>query len=725
MLSKMFKGIPSVLKVFPVALLLSAVAFGQSTKPKHSFDVAEIHASNSADQWVSLSVLPDGSVRFHNATLRTIIAAAYNVDVERVTGGPSWLDSDRFDIDAETAPVSKDDLFVMVQNLLAERFKLVIHHDKKVTQDYSLTVQKGGPKFQPAATANAGCAPVDGVPTQLHVACHSFSMKELADFLPQYAGGYITLPVVDLTELKGAYDFQIDWMARRPYDAAVANTAAGAAKDPLAVSIFEALTNIGLTLTKRDNPLDVVVVESIERTPTNKTAEANKTLAVPPLKTEELAAIDSFVTAEMGRERIPGLAVGIYSRGQILLAKGYGLANVELNVPAKAETIFQSGSVGKQFTSAAIMMLVEEGKIGLDDSIVKYFPNAPESWKPILVKNLLSHTSGLAEYETAERSGAKGPFYLRLDFTEDQIVEKIEELPIEFKPGEKWNYRNTNYVLLGVMIHKVTGKFFADYMQERIFKPWSMASTRLISEADIIPNRSAGYELRAGKIRNQDWVSPSFNSTADGTLYYNVLDLARWDEALYGTSLLKQSSLDRIWTPFLLNDGKPNPAGYGFGWIISKVNGHKLIQHGGAWQGFTCYIARFPDDNLSVVVLTNLAGANPGLIAHRVSELVNPALKPPPPKERKEITIDPKLFDAYVGRYELAPNVFFTVTRTENHFFAQLSGQDRLEVFPETTRDFFLKAVDAQLTFVTDGQGRATELILHQNGRDQHAKRIE
>jgi uncharacterized protein (TIGR03435 family) len=725
MLLNLRKGIPSMSWAFPVAFLLSVVAFGQSTKPQHSFDAAEIHASNSADQWTSLGVLPNGHVRSHNATLRMIIAAAYNVDLDRVTGGPSWLDSDRFDIDAETAPVSKDDLLVMAQNLLAERFKLVIHHDKKVTQDYALAVQKGGPKFQPAATANSGCASVDGVPAQIHLACHSFSMKDLADLLPQAAGGYITLPVVDLTELRDAYDFQLDWMARRPYDASVANTAAGAPKDPLAVSIFDAVANIGLTLTKRDNPLDVIVVESIERTPTNKSAEAYKTLAVPALKTEELAAIDSFVTAEMGRERIPGLAVGIYSRGQILLAKGYGLANVELNVPVKPETIFQSGSVGKQFASAAIMTLVEEGKIGLDDSIVKYFPNAPESWKPILVKNLLSHTSGLAEYETPERSGPKGPFYLRLDFTEAQIVEKIEALPIEFKPGEKWNYRNTNYVLLGVIIHKITGKFYADYLQERIFKPWNMTATRLISEADIIPNRSSGYELRGGKLRNQDWVSPAFNSTADGTLYYNVLDLAKWDEALYGTSLLKQSSLDRIWTVFPFNDGKPNPADYGFGWIISEANGHKVIQHGGAWQGFTCYIARFPDDNLSVVVLTNLAGANPGLIAHRISELINPALKPPPPKERKEITIDPKLFDAYVGRYELAPNVIFTVTRTENHFFAQLSGQDRLEIFPESTRDFFLKVVDAQLTFVTDGQGRATELILHQNGRDQHAKRIE
>jgi CubicO group peptidase (beta-lactamase class C family) len=307
-------------------------------------------------------------------------------------------------------------------------------------------------------------------------------------------------------------------------------------------------------------------------------------LPTSQLTPEQVASIDRFVAAEMGREHVPGLAIGIYSRGQILLAKGYGLANVELNVAVKPETVFQSGSVGKQFVSAAIMMLVEEGKIALDDSIVKYFPSAPKSWEAIQVKNLLSHTSGLAEYESEERIGPKGPFYLRLDFTEDELVEKVESLPVEFKPGERWNYRNTNYLLLGVMIHKLTGSFYADYLQARIFKPLGMSSTRLISEVDIIPNRSSGYELHDDKLQNQSWVSPTFDSTADGTLYFNVMDLAKWDEALYETKLLKQSSLDQIWTVFPLNDGKPNPGDYGFGWRISSVNGHKVIGHGGGWQ---------------------------------------------------------------------------------------------------------------------------------------------
>jgi CubicO group peptidase (beta-lactamase class C family) len=332
----------------------------------------------------------------------------------------------------------------------------------------------------------------------------------------------------------------------------------------------------------------------------------------------------------MTRQRIPGLEVGVYSRGRILLAKGYGLSDVELDVPVTPETLMQSGSVGKQFVSAAIMMLVEEKKLSLDDSITRYFPDAPATWKPILIKNLLSHTSGLSEYESGDRIGPNGPFYLRLDFTEDELIKKIYALPIEWAPGEKWGYRNTNYVVLGVLIHKITGERYDQFLHDRIFAPLGMTSTRLISDRDVIKNRSSGYEIdHKGELKNQEWVSPTFSSTADGTLYFNVLDLAKWDEALY-TTRLTQASLDRIWTVYPLNDGKPNPANYGFGWEITQFHGHKLIEHGGAWQGFTCDISRYPDDSLTVVVLTNLdAGhSRPGLIAHVVAGLVEPALMP-------------------------------------------------------------------------------------------------
>lgn len=231
--------------------------------------------------------------------------------------------------------------------------------------------------------------------------------------------------------------------------------------------------------------------------------------------------------------------------------------------------------MGKQFVATAVLMLVEEGKLSRDDPIVRYFPDAPASWESIPLKNLLSHTSGPAEYETPEPTGPYGPFYLRMDYTDDELVKKVEALPIEYAPGEKFNYRNTNYLLLGILIHRVTGKPNWDFLAQQIFKPLGMDSTRLINETDIIPNRAAGYDLQGSELRNRQWVSPTFNSTADGALYFNVLDLAKWDEGLYTTRLLKQSSLDSMWTVFTLNDGTPNSAGYGFGWFIGEQKGHR------------------------------------------------------------------------------------------------------------------------------------------------------
>jgi CubicO group peptidase (beta-lactamase class C family) len=345
---------------------------------------------------------------------------------------------------------------------------------------------------------------------------------------------------------------------------------------------------------------------------------------------DEGTKVDAYARAEMQRERIPGLALGVYRDGKIVKAEGYGIANLEWDAPVKPDTLFQSGSVGKQFAATAVMMLVEEGKVGLDDPVQKYFPDAPDTWKGIKIRNLLSHTSGLGEYENGPRTKPDGPFYLRLDMTEDEMYKKIAAMPMDFKPGEDWSYRNTNYVLLGILIHKVTGKFYGDYLQERIFQPLGMTSTRIISEADIIPHRASGYELVKGELKNQEWVSPTFNSTADGTLYFTVLDLEKWDAALYTEKLLKRSSLDQMWTVMNLNNGQPNKANYGFGWSIKLVNGHKLIEHGGAWQGFSSHIARYVDDKLTVVVLANLdaAHAQADKIAHAVAGFYVPALVP-------------------------------------------------------------------------------------------------
>ena len=330
--------------------------------------------------------------------------------------------------------------------------------------------------------------------------------------------------------------------------------------------------------------------------------------------------VDAAVLEEMHQQKIPGLALAVIRDGNVT-AKGYGLANVELNVPVSPQTIFQSGSLGKQFTATAVMMLVEEGKLSLDDKIVKYFPDAPSSWKDITVRNLLSHTSGIQNYTTEAMN-------YRRDYTEDDLLKLAESTPLDFAPGTSWRYSNTGYVLLGILVHKITGEFYGDFLHQRIFAPLGMTTTRILSEADIIPNRAAGYRLVNGELKNQEWVAPLLNTTADGSLYFTVLDLAKWDAALYTEELLKRASLDQMWTVAKLNDGKPNAGNYGFGWFVHQANGKRLLEHGGAWQGFTTQICRYVDERLTVVVLTNLdAGhSNPGRIAHRVAGLYDPAL---------------------------------------------------------------------------------------------------
>lgn len=331
------------------------------------------------------------------------------------------------------------------------------------------------------------------------------------------------------------------------------------------------------------------------------------------------AKVDEFIRAEMQKQKIPGVSLAVVKDGQIVYAKGYGFANVEHQVPVKPETVFQSGSVGKQFTAAAVMLLVEEGKINLEDKISKYFADTPETWKDITIRHLLTHTSGMGDYPR--------DFDLRADYTEDELYKKIKLAPLTFQPGEKWAYSNLGFVTLGILINKVSGKFYGDFLQERVFKPLGMTTARVINEADIIPNRASGYRLVKGEIKNQDWVSPSVNTTADGALYLTVYDMVKWDAALGGDKLLKKASLEQSWTPVKLNDGKTHP--YGFGWMFGEVNGKRIIEHGGAWQGFKAMISRYPDDKLSVIVFANLINANEKKLAHGVAAIFNPALAPP------------------------------------------------------------------------------------------------
>ena len=333
--------------------------------------------------------------------------------------------------------------------------------------------------------------------------------------------------------------------------------------------------------------------------------------------------VDEVVRAEMKRQKIPGMAVAVVRDGTVLLASGYGLANVELQVPVTDRTIFQSGSVGKQFTAAAVMLLVEEGRIQLDAPVTTYLPDAPSPWRAITIRHLLTHTSGLPDY-------TNDTFDYRRDYDEDELRRFAYALDAEFPAGARWNYSNTGYVLLGIIVRKVSGQFYGDVLRERVFEPLGMRSARVISEADIVPNRAAGYRLVDGELKNQNWVAPSLNTTADGALYVSLRDMIAWDAGLRERKVLRSASWTQVFEPVRLSSGRTYP--YGFGWAVDQVSGHPVQRHGGSWQGFKADIARYPDDKLTIIVLANLAQADPGKVSDAIVAVIDPALAPPTPK---------------------------------------------------------------------------------------------
>jgi CubicO group peptidase (beta-lactamase class C family) len=333
-----------------------------------------------------------------------------------------------------------------------------------------------------------------------------------------------------------------------------------------------------------------------------------------------LDSVHRYITSEMKRQRIPGASVAVLRGDRVVLSRGYGFSNVELGVPASDSTIYQSGSMGKQFTAAAVVMLAERGRLGLDDRITRWLPEGRGVWDSITVRQLLTHTGGMPEYTDST-------FDYRKDYTEKELVRFAASRPLNFIPGERWSYSNTGYLLLGVLIHRVTGRFYGDVLQELIFKALDMRNTRIISEADIVPNRAAGYQLVGNEIKNQDWVSPSLNTTADGALYFSVKDLASWAVALNQRRIPSERGLAAAWTPVRLNDGGSYP--YGFGWDLSDQRGHPRIGHTGAWQGFKTAIHRYPEYNLTIIMLANLAQAQPGAVVQGIAGILEPDLRPP------------------------------------------------------------------------------------------------
>ncbi len=312
-------------------------------------------------------------------------------------------------------------------------------------------------------------------------------------------------------------------------------------------------------------------------------------------------SVDDYLKAEMARRHIPGLSVAVVQGGKVVKSQGYGSASLELSVPATAMTAYQIGSLTKQFTAAAILSLAQDGKLNADDKITKYLGVLPGSWKAITIRQLLNQTSGIPNY----RGGIdifRGA-YLR-DYTGAEIIKLASAHPLLFTPGTQFNYSNTNYHLLGMIVEKVSGKPYAQYLQTRFFGPLGMTHTRLNDPSIVVANRAQGCLWDGTTLQNSIYVfSPTVAFGDDGVLS-TVDDLVKWDAALDGDALLSPVSKALLWTPPALPNGAPTE--YAGGWMVTRVGGHALIWHNGATMaGFTGAIFRFPDDKLTVIALSN------------------------------------------------------------------------------------------------------------------------
>jgi CubicO group peptidase (beta-lactamase class C family) len=333
--------------------------------------------------------------------------------------------------------------------------------------------------------------------------------------------------------------------------------------------------------------------------------------------------VDDYIHKEMERQHIPGLSLAVVKRGEIAKSAGYGLANVETGLRTSPDTVFQIQSVTKTFTASAVMLLVEEGKIGLNDKLTKYLDDLPESWSAVTIRHLLSHTSGIKDFINEPTVD------MRKDLEPQDVIESLRKLPLNFAPGEKYAYSNTGYHLLAMVIRKVTGAFWGEFLEERILGPLKMDDTGIISLANVITNRAAGYLWADDRLQNGRYIAASILGYAGGGLRSTVLDLAKWDAALYSEKILKRSTLEQMWTPMKLNSG--TNSNYGLGWNVSRVQGHRLISHTGSHMtGFKTALARFVDDGLTVIVLTNQREANQMMIATGVAGFYAPELKPKP-----------------------------------------------------------------------------------------------
>jgi CubicO group peptidase (beta-lactamase class C family) len=423
-------------------------------------------------------------------------------------------------------------------------------------------------------------------------------------------------------------------------------------------------------------------------------------------------AVDDYIEKQMQRQHIPGLSLAVVKDGKVIKANGYGLANIETKAPATPETVYQLASVTKQFTATAILLLVQDGKVALDDPVSRYLRGTPETWKDITVRHLLTHTSGIKDYLNELHENT------REDTTTEKILRLVTGLPMNFAPGERFGYSNTGYVMLAMIVNEVSGKPYDVFLAERVFKPLGMNATRRSSLDDIIPNRAAGYTWTGSGWRNSPYLNPTLWDNGDGGMLSTVLDLAKWDAALGGDTLLTGAVKERMWTAGTLKDGKSFD--YGFGWAVDQQRGHRRIWHSGGRPGTATIISRYVDDRITVILLTN-SGASTERLCLGVARQYIASLGLTGPADSKTNT--DRLTD-YAGRYELANNNMLTIALEDGKLVDRSPRHVGVDWLPVSETAFVSEDLLAQITFDRNAQDEVIGLTWKSDHGEKKVPRI-
>jgi D-alanyl-D-alanine carboxypeptidase len=401
---------------------------------------------------------------------------------------------------------------------------------------------------------------------------------------------------------------------------------------------------------------------------------------------------------------LPGASVIAVQQGKIVFRKGFGLADLELNIPIEPDMTFRIGSLTKQFTAVAVFMLAERGKISLNDKITSFFPDSPESWQKITVEHLLTHSSGLQSYTEMQQWEE----FAKEDVKPEQIVQLIKNETLLFSPGDHLYYSNSGYFLLGVIIENITGQKYGDFIEDQIFKPLGMKRSHFGSHTKIIPGRVKGYKVADGKYQNADYISMTSPFSAGGLLS-SADDLAIFNEALYSWKLISETNVEKMTTPY-----KPKVSGppiVGYGCEIVPFKERSMVCSRGAINGFNCYNLFIPDDRIYVAILQNNVSTE--YTSEYLAKKIAAILIEDPYPEWQAISLPNSALLKYAGTYRIDENNVRKVIVEEDRIFTQRNNGSKLEILPSSETTFFYKGRFTYITFGFDDNGQVRKMIMH------------